>query len=69
MKVGERLLELRSYFQRAPNPVRGPDSGAVVALCFPIGEGEAGRDYGLVGEDPGSAVWAQALINSLLRGH
>lgn len=37
MKVGERLLELRSYFQRTPNPVRGPDGGVALALCFPTG--------------------------------
>lgn len=39
MKVGERLLELRSYFQRTPNPVRGPDGGTTPALCFPTGPG------------------------------
>lgn len=69
MKVGERLLELWSYFQRTPNPVRGPDGGAVLAVCFPRGGGEAGADYGVVGESPGSVVWAQALINCLFRGH
>lgn len=37
MKVGERLLVLRSYFQRTPNPVSGPDGGAAPALCFPTG--------------------------------
>lgn len=37
MKVGERLLELRSYFQRTPNPVRGPNCGAALALSFPRG--------------------------------
>lgn len=39
MKVGERLLELKSYFQRTPNPVRGPGGGAALALCFPRGPG------------------------------
>lgn len=39
MKVGERLLELKSYFQRTPNPVRGPDGCAALVLCFPTGPG------------------------------
>lgn len=77
MKVGERLLELRSYFQRTPNPVRGPDGGTTTALCFPTatggcrveeGNGSSGADDGVEGESPGSVVWAQALINCLFRG-
>lgn len=41
MKLGERISELRSYFQRAPNPVRGPDGGAAPVLCCPRGPGRA----------------------------
>lgn len=78
MKVGERLLVLRSYFQRTPNPVRGPDGGAAPALCFPQappaaelrrGVVAAGADDGVMGESPGSVVWVQALINCLFRGY
>lgn len=80
MKVGERLSELRSYFQRTPNPVRGPPMLAqprrsafpeapVAAEKLRRGVVAAGADDGVVGESPGSVVWAQALINCLFRGY
>lgn len=63
MKVGERLLELRSYFQRTPNPVRGPSGGAALALCFPRGPGgcrvEEGRRQGQ------TMVWWVRLLAAL----
>lgn len=84
MKLGERISELRSYFQRAPNPVRGPDGGAAPVLCYPRGPGRAvelrrgrvavvaaaaGADNGVVvGESLSSVVWAWALINCIIRG-
>lgn len=83
MKLGERISELRSYFQRAPNPVRGPDGGAAPVLCYPRGPGRAaelrrgrvavavvaaGADDGVVGESLSSVVWARALINCIIRG-
>lgn len=46
MKVGERLLELRSYFQRTPNPVRGPNGGAALAHCFPTGPADCRVEEG-----------------------
>lgn len=50
MKVGERILELRPYFQRTPNPVKGPDDLAAPMLCFPTGlrveKGSVGGDGG-----------------------
>lgn len=73
MKVGERLTELRSYFQRTPNPVRGPDGGALPSQRPPAAaEGgmlAVGAYDGVVGESPGSIVWVRALINCLFRGY
>lgn len=50
MKVGERLLELSSYFQRTPNPVRGPNGGAALALYFPRGPGGCRVEEGSGGD-------------------
>lgn len=69
MKVDERLLVLRSYFQRAPNPVRGLYGGALSWHCFPTGGLEAGEACGVVGDSPSSVHWAQTLINHLFRGY
>lgn len=78
MKVGERLLELRSYFHRTPNPVRGPMVAQPQRSAFPQapataelrrGVVAAGADDGVVGESPRSVVWAQTLINCLFRGY
>lgn len=68
-KVDERLLVLRSYFQRAPNPVRGFYGGALSWHCFPTGGLEAGEACGVVGDSPSSVHWAQTLINHLFRGY
>lgn len=67
--MGEKLLRPGSYFQWVPNPVKGSIGGAVVSLSFPKGALEAGADCGVVGENPGSVVWTQALINWLFRGY
>lgn len=56
MKVCERLLELRSYFQRTPNPVRGPDGGAALARCFPTGPTAAELRRGVVATGADSGV-------------
>lgn len=70
--------ELRSYFQRTPNPVRGAHGGVARNSAFPQvlvaaesrrGVVAAGADDGVEGESPGSVVWAQTLINCLFRGY
>lgn len=60
MKVGERLLETRSYFQKTPNPVRGPDGGTAQALCFPRGPGGSRVEEGS-GGSRGRQYWVRVL--------